>query len=519
MAVDEREVKDILDGLDAPESTTKDELTALVTVELEKREKAKDAGTSEAAAVRAEIQELRDEQRKLADKLIEERDIADMERKTVKDITDADKDAAVRHAGELSSRVEKAIKTVPYTVAGNFEVVTKVIGEDEQVRPASDLDRMYMFGEHDGVYEDDYIKAWKRAMDDAYTVAVILKRPVQRTKVWQHYCRLNPEFEKAMATVSGSEGEDWVPTGYSSQILDLVRTPHRLIEQHPRVPMPTASYVMPMGPGDMTAYIAGEPTTDDAANLTATTPTTANKTLTAKTLAISTKYSKVLDEDSIVPILPQLRNGIALSIAGALDDAMVRGDVTATHHDTGYTVATNDVRRLWEGYVECALTYDGSTNLVDLTGITFDKVLQLQGLMEQYGAQGNETLMWVTGYDGYRQLKSLRDAQNNNIMVDFGDGRNDQSVTSLDGIQVLTTDKVRADLNVSGIYDGTTTGGTNLLLVYKPAFVIGDRRSLTLETDTDIQTQQSILVATLRMACTNVYEASTHFTVAMGYDF
>jgi len=70
MAVDEREVKDIIDGLDAPESTTKDELTALVAVELEKREKAKEAGTSEATAVRAEIQALRDEQRKLADQLI-----------------------------------------------------------------------------------------------------------------------------------------------------------------------------------------------------------------------------------------------------------------------------------------------------------------------------------------------------------------------------------------------------------------------------------------------------------------
>jgi len=143
----------------------------------------------------------------------------------------------------------------------------------------------------------------------------------------------------------------------------------------------------------------------------------------------------------------------------------------------------------------------------------------LQEKMAQYGAQGESTLMYVTGYKGYRLLKSLKDDQNNNIMVGYGEARQSQDVPNLDGIQVIRTDKVRGDLNNSGIYDGSTTTDTILLLVFKPAYIIGDRRALQLNVVTDYEADQRKLVSMLRIACTNVYESSTHFTVAMGYNF
>ncbi len=510
--MNDKEIKDIIDGLDLPETTTKDELTALVAEELRKREQTKDKDKSELALVRAEVQHLRDEQAKLADKALDERDRDEVERKVVRDISDADKDSAVRHADEIAERAEKVMpRGVPIDA---FEVPERFNERGvEHSRPATDLDKLYLFPTGDPL-----IESWKQGMEDAYAVSAMTGVPFRETKLFQHYEKVNPEFSKAMAAATSGSGADWIPTGYSDQVIDLVRTPHALITQHPHIVMPTSSFVMPAVASDMTVYIAGERTLDDDVKFTASTMGTTNKTLTAKTLAVRSIFSGIFDEDSLIPVLPQIRENLGFVLRSALDDAMVRGDTTATHHDTGYTVAAADVRRLWRGYVETALTYSGSANVLQMTGaFNFDNVLKLQGFMEQYGAQGEETLMFVTGYDGYRQLKGLKDSQNNNIMVDYGAGRTSQNVPTLDGIQVVRTDKVRADLTSLGIYDGATTGHTNLLLVYKPAYVIGDRRSLQLQVVPKPEQDQQALVGLMRIACTNVYEAATHYTVALGY--
>jgi len=53
----------------------------------------------------------------------------------------------------------------------------------------------------------------------------------------------------------------------------------------------------------------------------------------------------------------------------------------------------------------------------------------------------------------------------------------------------------REDLNASGHYDGLTKTKTALFLVNRRAFVLGDRRRITLETQKNISNQQVTLVA------------------------
>jgi len=513
MALTDKQVQSIVDGLNLPESATKDEIKAALYKEFEATEKAAKKGTTEDPLHRATTAALQEVQQALVDKAIDERNKSEVENKVEKDFTEADKDAAIRHGGDLAERIQKA---VPWQVPDRFEV-HDTVDADGQGRShlASDMDKVYLFKT-----DDEQIEILKQAVEDCYITGILTGRRPNKTRMWARYAKYNPDFVKAMATVSGSEGEDWVPTGFSSQVLDLVRVPHRLIEQHPHIVMPTDPYKMPTVASDTTVYIAGERTLDDDVKPLASNITTANKTLNAVSLAVRTVFSGELEEDSIIPILPTLRANLGFAYGNALDDAMVEGDPTATHHNTGTVPAAAAVTRAWRGYVECALTYDGSSNILDMTGaFTFDNVVKLQELLAQYGAQGQDTMMYVTGYKGYRLLKHLKDSSNNNIMVDYGAARQSQDVPNLDGIQVIRTDKVRGDLNASGIYDASTTAFTILLLVYKPAYIIGDRRSLQFNVVPDYETDQRKLIGMLRMACTNVYESSTHFTVAMGYNF
>ncbi len=509
----DKEVRSIVAGLDLPESTTREDLAKAIATELQLRTKAEAEGTKDSADVIARLAALEVKQTELADQAIAVRNTEEVARKVTKDISTADKSDAVRHADELH---ERAMRVMPRGVPiDSFEVAEiDKKGRGERSHRACDLDKLYLFPT-----KDPLVESWKSAMEDAYAVSAISGVPVRETKLWQQYERLNPDFVKAMAGATSGSGSDWIPTGYSDQVIDLVRVPHALIEKHPHVVMPTARYVMPTVSSDLTVYIAGERTADDDVKFTASTMGTSTKTLTAKTLAVRSVFSGQFDEDSIIPVLPSIRTDLAFALRSALDDAMVNGDTTATHHDTGYTVASNDHRRLWRGYIETALTYDGSTNIVDLTSITWEKVVTLQEKLAQYGAQGAETLMWVTGYKGYRVLKTLKDSSNNNIIVNDGAARGDQSVNTLDGIQVIQTDKVGGNLNASGIYDASITAFTDILLVYRPAYVIGDRRALQLKVVDKPEEDQQALVGLLRIACTNVYESSTHFTVAMGYNF
>jgi len=54
------------------------------------------------------------------------------------------------------------------------------------------------------------------------------------------------------------------------------------------------------------------------------------------------------------------------------------------------------------------------------------------------------------------------------------------------------------------------------LLVYKNAFMFGDRRKVTLKTKEDIEVDQVIGVATQRLDYQGLYNFSTEFPVGVG---
>jgi hypothetical protein len=88
------------------------------------------------------------------------------------------------------------------------------------------------------------------------------------------------------------------------------------------------------------------------------------------------------------------------------------------------------------------------------------------------------------------------------------------------GIPCIISEYAYSNINASGVYDGTTTNRSQVLLVYRPGFYIGTRGGVTLNSEMNIQTDQIILVAKRRMDFVDIYIASATGMnmVALGYN-
>lgn len=101
-------------------------------------------------------------------------------------------------------------------------------------------------------------------------------------------------------------------------------------------------------------------------------------------------------------------------------------------------------------------------------------------------------------------------------------GQNATGVTSIlervDGMPVIVSEYVRDALNATGVYDGTTRTKTQFLIVYRPAFAIGDRLSVQLEAEREAKYGQDVLIARERIDFQPWYSASANNLVGMVYN-
>jgi HK97 family phage major capsid protein len=228
-------------------------------------------------------------------------------------------------------------------------------------------------------------------------------------------------------------------------------------------------------------------------------------------------FSEELSEDSIIPVMPLVRRNIVIAIATAIEQAIINGDTTGSHQDSDVTVAT-DARKAWMGYRKCAQ----SSAKVSLSTFTGDTLMSVRKAMGKYGVNPGD-LALVVGISGYMQLLNLRDAQNNQLVTTlekYGSGATilTGELARIYGIPIIVSEHMRETLNATGVYDGSTTTKTILLIVYKPGFLIGNRRMLTIKSAEDITTDQTVLVATQRLAFAPIYSAATDYTVGLGYN-
>lgn len=327
------------------------------------------------------------------------------------------------------------------------------------------------------------------------------------------------EFTDLAKALDTTDTSNWIPTGLSNELIGMVKVLGNVRQLHPEFNMPTNPYIHPTVTAGITAYAAGESTSDTADKFTASDSTDGVITHTAKKIAARTLVSAEMDEDAAVAATAEIKALMAAAQAEGVETAIINGDNSGDHMDADVTAAA-DVRKLFNGYRNCVATAAKQ----DLATFTSDTIFAIRGKMGRYGVNP-KNLAIVTSFAGYIKLMTLKDAAGNAIFL-TGDKYTPAvnvagELGQLGGSPVIVSEFVREDLNAAGIYDGTTKTKSELLFVYRPGFRIGNKRQVTIKSNPDLymESDQTVVVSTQRLAVTPMYDPTTNYIVGLGYNF
>jgi HK97 family phage major capsid protein len=314
-----------------------------------------------------------------------------------------------------------------------------------------------------------------------------------------------------MDTATATEGAEWIPTTLSAQLIEKYRLEARVAALFDEIVMPRNPFVLPTELGDMTFYLMPESLTAEPSKTPTTKLTTGNKTLTSKKLRARSIWSEELDANSIIPILPRVKDTIAKSAALAVEDVILNGDTTAPHQDSDVT-DSKDHRKSWKGLRKLCLA--GAK--ADLGTFDKDTTRGLLTLMKKYGITPSE-VAWIAGIVDYNKLRGLAEL----LTVDkYGPAATilTGEVGKYYGSPVIVSEKIRETLNATGTYDGSVVDNTILIAVNRRAWIIGNDGGWKLTVDFDNDIDQYILNVRFRKDFIPIYDATTEPIVALGYN-
>ena len=354
----------------------------------------------------------------------------------------------------------------------------------------------------------------QRANDDMYIIKSMFPEHDVRNSaaVINYFKSTYPTYAKSMNTGSGV-GAEWIPTGFSRNLVELVKLNLRVAALHPRFDMPTNPYTFPVEGADIAAYAVAEQTGNDAdldANnrVPSSTPATSNLSFSASKVGVRVVVSTEITEDSIVPILPFVRSKIITALANAQENTVINGDIRLAGGIDGITGTTTDQRLAYNGYRR-AVQLAGTTS--DASTFNLAAVRKLRTDMGVYGVDTGQ-LCYVVGVNGYNSLLSLSEVTTIDKIGPRATILNGQ-IGAIDGVPIILSEYVSETLDGTGELAGTGTK-TELLLVHKGAYMFGDRRQITLKSKERIETDQQVLVALQRLDFKPLYTPSASNTIS-----
>lgn len=410
---------------------------------------------------------------------------------------------------KISERKPKADELVVDIRKGGFQVLADItdipMGEIllKKSYECSDIEKSFQNWNDDCLIIADLVKNKNESRSERMKVLKIFQKGVK-------FFGNRSEFAKAMDTTTAGAGAEFLPTNFSSQLIDKFELALRIPAVHERIVMTSDTFKLPAIQSFPVAIKGGENVTSGDTNVG-----TRNITLDAEKIAVRTLFSYELTEDSIIPIMPLIRNKIVEALVRGIEDAIINGDTAGTHQDNDVTLA-NDVRKLFDGYRK--LTLAGTQ--IDLSTFNYENLIDIRKKMGIFGVNPMD-LMWVMGPVVHSKLLTLKDSSNNAIFVSL-DKLGPQaplikgSVGKFVGSDVVVSGKIREDLNASGVFDGAVTTKTIIICVNVPAFAWGSRRELLVETDKDISLQRNEMVSSMRMDFVDLQDAANNPIVGIG---
>jgi HK97 family phage major capsid protein len=364
------------------------------------------------------------------------------------------------------------------------------------------------------------VKRVQEVMDTCHILSAATGKPYHQLTYFKRNYHNLPLLQKSLNV---ADIANWQPTVFSSRIIEKVRLQLVLANLHTRINMPFNPYKFPIEGNDAFAYLVDEQGDVDA-DLTASnrvpsalTQTGAtNLTLQAVKLGGRVTLSNEQDEDAFLPVMDLIEENIVACMARAQDNVVMNGDSAGTFDTAGYH--TRDQRKAWDGYRKMvnSLTSkvaNGNTSTIDIA-----KIREVRQKMGKFGINPSDLVM-ITGPVGYVKLLGLKDGSNPSPVLTLEKYGQDATIkrgelARVDGIPIIISEYVgpvtdtisgAENLNVSGVYDGTTTDYTEIVFVQPSRFRFGDLRQATLKAKEEILTDQQIMVILQRLTFKNFY--------------
>lgn len=324
---------------------------------------------------------------------------------------------------------------------------------------------------------------------------------------WNHTLR-------ALDSDTTAEGVEWIPTGIGASMHEKVRAAGKVAPLFSRVNLPTNPWKWPVEGADATAYRVAEPTSDTATKVTASTPGTGAATFDAEIFGARTLFSKSLEADSALAILPFTQRKLIQAFVDAEEKAILDGDADGTHQDSDVGASTTDARTAWDGLRKKAIAQTVAT----ATSISVANLLVVRKAMGKWGVNPAD-LAYIIGVSNLHGLL----ADTNLLTVDkMGPNATilNGQIGSVAGVPVIVSEHIREALNASGVYDGITTTKTYMLCVNRNEWAMGQRMGLDVEVDDSIyrETYQRVVVGFMREDFQNIGDAATNEDTAIAYN-
>ena len=320
---------------------------------------------------------------------------------------------------------------------------------------------------------------------------------------------------RAMDVDTSNEGTDWVPTGIGASLHEKVRAEGKIAPLFERISLPSNPWKMPIEGTDATAYRVGEPTGDTESKMTASTPGTVAATFDAEIFGARALFSRSLEADSALAILPYVERKLVQAFVAAEEKAILDGDTDGTHQDTDvHALGTTDARWAWDGLRKKALAQTVAT----ATSASVANLLTIRKAMGKWGVNPAD-LAFIVGTSNYHGLI----ADTNMLTVDkMGPNATilNGMVGSVGGVPVIVSEHVRENLNASGVQDGITQTKTYILCVNRREWAMGQRMALDVQIDDSVyrETFQRVAVAFMREDFQHIGSAAANDDTAIAYN-
>jgi len=209
----------------------------------------------------------------------------------------------------------------------------------------------------------------------------------------------------------------------------------------------------------------------------------------------TTHLAKDEEEDTVLPLLDFLRAAATRRLARAIDKSILRG----TGALTGFTAQPTNTISAGTGYASVIegitnLTGDVGAGLTVDTGSANDKadpsdIAAARTKLGKYGLQLGNDLVYITSIEGYNNLVTTSDFQ---TVDKFGPNATylTGSVGAVYGIPIA----------ISEFLDNVGTENNDIgVLVYKPGFMIAERRGIEIESEYEPRQQVTAMYMSTRI--------------------